>query len=221
MIIEVTKLIKHALKGKVKFSKSMVIMYMMTGLIMSSSIGVVQAETGVVVNTSTNNNIIISTDGTVGSSNEASTDGKQDIIIGYGSKSTIASTGAGTNNTVIGNKATVSSGINSTVIGSSANVSGTNSTVVGNAITATGTQSTAFGSRVTTTGSQSTAIGNDAIASNYGAIVIGSDDAGEKKLLLMKTVVEILCMLLCDLTLLRKKLLVYLKVISIKLHAPE
>ena len=180
MIIEVTKLIKHALKGKVKFSKSMVIMYMMTGLIMSSSIGVVQAETGVVVNTSANNNIIISTDGTVGQSTEASTNGKQDIIIGYDSKSIIASAGAGTNNTVIGVQSTVSNGINSAVIGYSAKVSGSNSTVVGNTITATGTQSTAFGSKVQTTGSQSTAIGNDAIASNYGAIVIGSDDAGVK-----------------------------------------
>lgn len=181
MIVEVTKLIKHALKGKVKFSKSMVIMYMMTGLIMSSSIGVVQAETGVVVNTSTNNNIIITPDGTVGQSTEASTNGKQDIIIGYDSKSIIAGTGTGTNNTVIGNKATVSNGINSTVIGYSAKVSGINSTVVGNRITATGTQSTAFGSIVQTTGPQSTAIGNDAIASAYGAIVIGSDDAGVKQ----------------------------------------
>lgn len=37
MITDTTKMIKHALKGKVRFTKGMVVTYLMTGLLISST----------------------------------------------------------------------------------------------------------------------------------------------------------------------------------------
>ncbi|WP_273419508.1 YadA-like family protein [Veillonella caviae] len=101
MIIEVTKWIKHALKGKVTFSKGMVIAYMMTGVISVGGVGLASAETGGPVNASDNNNVLIgSSKGTVNT--DASAIGSNNVVIGTG-----VSSNSSYDNIVIGSKSSI------------------------------------------------------------------------------------------------------------------
>ena len=117
MLCEITKLLKHALKGKVSFSKSMVIIYMMTGLINVGTLMVAYAETGGKIYDSTSNNVLIgSTDGTT--EKKATGNGSNAIAIGGGANANTGAISIGDQSgTTVLNTVGGANGVNSIVLG--------------------------------------------------------------------------------------------------------
>ena len=117
MLCEITKLLKHALKGKVSFSKSMVIIYMMTGLINVGTPMVAYAETGGKIYDSTSNNVLIgSTDGTT--EKKATGNGSNAIAIGGGANANTGAISIGDQSgTTVLNTVGGANGVNSIVLG--------------------------------------------------------------------------------------------------------